>query len=810
MVPVLVPQEEPRPITQIDLRSFPRFSTGLKELDRVLGGGIVPGSLILIGGDPGIGKCVTGDTRVLDPSTGDYLPIAAWGEALRPVLAVNTERLRLAPAPVAAFHRHGWQPVVEVRTALGRILRCTPSHPLLTPDGWQPVGGLRPGTRIAAPRALPVFGQESLPEAAILLIAYILSDGSAQSAISVTSTLPSVAHDLEAIAAAFGMHLRRYQKRGTPAVQYRFTNGRVQRALARQQVNYGLLHAWRRAECVSTVAQLQALADAVNVPLGDLAPEARERAEMKTPIARFLEQEGLRFRSAADKRVPACIFRLPREQLALFLRTLFSCDGSVYVNGQGQPGLSYATKSRQLAEDVQHLLLRFGIVAKLRTKRSRVRGAEYTSYEVVALGIPQVQRFVASIGILGAEAFPDPRLEALGHGDIYWDEIEAIYPAGEEEVYDISVPGPANFIAADLVVHNSTLLLQASALVAKHQGRVLYVSGEESLEQVRSRGDRLGALSDDLLLLASTGLQEVLKQAEVTKPRLLVLDSVQTIYSEELESPPGSISQVREVAVAFMRLAKEEGISTILIGHVTKDGSLAGPKALEHIVDAVIYFEGELRHAYRILRASKNRFGSTEEIGVFEMTEGGLVEVNNPSAVFLSERPLESPGSVVVPTVEGTRPVLVELQALVTSMGAPLPRRVVSGLDLNRASLLLAILEKRLGLPLGTCDVYLNVAGGIRVAETAADLALVAAVLSSFRNAPVDPALVIFGEVGLGGEVRGVRHGERRLQEAHHLGFARCILPQASLERLRTRVPIKLQGIRDLGGLLDLLFPFGN
>lgn len=417
------------------------------------------------------------------------------------------------------------------------------------------------------------------------------------------------------------------------------------------------------------------------------------------------------------------------------------------------------------------------------------------------------ERRPPSVSILGPQGEPKPittiDLRPFPRFSTGLKELDRVLGGG-------IVPGSLILIGGDPGVGKSTLLLQASARVSAEEGMVLYVSGEESLPQVRSRGERLGALSDDLLLFASTSLQETLQQAEAVKPRLLVLDSVQTIYSEELESPPGSISQVREVAVAFMRLAKEKGVSTILIGHVTKDGSLAGPKTLEHIVDAVIYFEGELRSAYRILRASKNRFGSTEEIGVFEMTEGGLVEVNNPSAVFISERPLESPGSVVVPTVEGVRSILVELQALVTSMGAPIPRRVVSGLDLNRASLLLAIVEKRLGLPLGTCDVYLNVAGGVRVAETAADLALVAAVLSSFRNVPVDPSLVIFGEVGLGGEVRGVRHGERRLQEAHHLGFARCILPQANLEKLRTSVPIKLQGIRDLNGLLELLLPGEN
>jgi len=368
------------------------------------------------------------------------------------------------------------------------------------------------------------------------------------------------------------------------------------------------------------------------------------------------------------------------------------------------------------------------------------------------------------------------------------------------------VPGSLVLIGGDPGIGKSTLLLQACASLAASGETVLYVSGEESLEQARSRGERLGALHANLLLLAETNLQAILAQMDKVKPALLVLDSVQTTYSEELRSPPGSIGQVREVAMRLLRFAKDRGVSVILIGHVTKDGTLAGPKALEHIVDAVISFEGERQHAYRVLRASKNRFGSTEEIGVFEMTEQGLVEVSNPSELFLSERLKEAPGSMVVPIVEGTRPILVELQALVTSTGSPMPRRVCNGLDYHRAALLLAIMEKRLGLPLGVCDVYLNVAGGVKVTETAADLALVAAVISSFRNEPLDASTVIFGEVGLGGEVRAVRQVERRLQEAIHLGFARCLLPQSNFQRLRGSFSLELAGLRSLEGLMGVLF----
>ncbi len=368
------------------------------------------------------------------------------------------------------------------------------------------------------------------------------------------------------------------------------------------------------------------------------------------------------------------------------------------------------------------------------------------------------------------------------------------------------VPGSLILIGGEPGVGKSTLLLQACAGVASRGEKVLYVSGEESLEQVRGRGERLKALHRELLLMAETNLGRILEAAEAVSPRFLVMDSVQTTYTEEMESPPGSLSQIREVAARLMRFAKETKVSVLLIGHVTKDGSLAGPKALEHIVDAVLSFEGERQLPYRILRATKNRFGSTEEIGVFEMTEEGLLEVTNPSELFLAERSLQAPGSVVVPTMEGTRPILVELQALVTSTGAAIPRRVFGGLDFQRASLILAIVEKRLGLPLAACDVYLNVAGGVRVSEPAADLAIAAAVVSSFKNAPVDPSAVIFGEVGLGGEVRAVRSAERRLMEGVRLGFARGLLPQANLERQRMAVSMQLTGLRSVLDLVRELF----
>jgi len=365
------------------------------------------------------------------------------------------------------------------------------------------------------------------------------------------------------------------------------------------------------------------------------------------------------------------------------------------------------------------------------------------------------------------------------------------------------VPGSFVLISGAPGIGKSTLLLQASIQIAESEGSVLYVSAEESPEQIRSRGARLGSLSDRLLLLAHTSLQVILEQAERLRPRVLVIDSIQTIASEELASPPGTISQVREAALRLMALAKAKEISTIIIGHITKDGSIAGPKALEHLVDAVVFMEGEEHQVLRLLRTVKNRFGPSPEMGVLEMTERGLEELANPSEIFLSQRPSGASGSVVIPTVEGSRPLLVELQALVATPGAQVLRRVFNGVDGNRGALLLAVLEKRIGLRLSMHDVYINVVGGVRVSEPAADLGLAAAVLSSARNLPLDPGLVVFGEIGLAGEVRGVPMAEQRLREAARLGFSRCLLPKHNLDRAQPIISsLDVTGVRTLDDLV--------
>jgi DNA repair protein RadA/Sms len=365
------------------------------------------------------------------------------------------------------------------------------------------------------------------------------------------------------------------------------------------------------------------------------------------------------------------------------------------------------------------------------------------------------------------------------------------------------VPGSMVLIGGEPGIGKSTLLLQVAHLLGRSGGAVLYVSGEESERQVKLRGDRLGISGGALLLMSETSLERILAEVDNVKPAALVVDSVQTVYSAKFPSAPGSISQVREVATQLLFLAKGRGITTFLIGHVTKDGSLAGPKSLEHIVDTVLYFEGDKHQHHRIVRAVKNRFGAISELGVFEMTGSGLVPIPNPSALFLAERLAGSAGSAVVATLEGSRPMMVEVQALVSPTSFGTPRRMSLGIDANRTTLLLAVLEKRVGLDLLGDDVFVSVAGGLEINEPAADLGVAAAIASSFRNRPLPPHTALFGEVGLAGEVRGASQAALRVREAAQMGFTRCILPARNAPTDVTG--IELLGVATLEEALDRL-----
>ena len=367
------------------------------------------------------------------------------------------------------------------------------------------------------------------------------------------------------------------------------------------------------------------------------------------------------------------------------------------------------------------------------------------------------------------------------------------------------IPGAVILIGGDPGIGKTTLLLQALPRLADKHEQVLYVSGEESPRQIKMRGQRLGIEQPNLLILAETSLEQILKAVQEIQPAALVVDSIQTVYTEQLTSAPGSISQVQEVAGQLMWLAKRAGLPVFIIGHVTKEGAIAGPRLLEHIVDTVLYFEGDKGHSYRILRAVKNRFGSANEIGVFEMKDSGLEEVRNPSELFLAERSHRNTGSVVVSSLEGSRPILVELQALVSSTSYAMPKRMTNGVELNRVSLLLAVMEKRLGLHLSGQDVYVNVVGGMQIDEPAIDLGIVGAVTSSLREVPVEPSLLVLGEVGLGGEVRAISQAELRIREAAKMGFKRCLLPERNLAKLDAIDGIELIGIREVGEALEVV-----
>ena len=367
------------------------------------------------------------------------------------------------------------------------------------------------------------------------------------------------------------------------------------------------------------------------------------------------------------------------------------------------------------------------------------------------------------------------------------------------------VHGSVILVGGDPGIGKSTLTLQACSALAKQGLSVLYVAGEESPEQVRLRADRLGLDDAGVLILPETNAEAVIEQLDALRPAAVVVDSIQTLHTATLASAPGSVGQVRESAALLTAHCKAAGTACILIGHVTKEGALAGPRVLEHLVDTVLYFEGDGAHALRVLRAVKNRFGSTNEVGVFEMAEGGLLEVQNPSAAFLAERPAGAPGSAVLATLEGSRPVLVEIQALVARSGLAMPRRTAIGVDPGRVALLLAVLEKRRRMQLHAEDVFLNVAGGLRVDEPAADLAIVAAVASSVRGRAVPDDVVLWGEVGLTGEVRSAARAEARAREAARQGFRRCILPEGNVRGLRAVDGLRVQGVPALDHLFDLL-----
>ncbi|MBQ7920304.1 MAG: DNA repair protein RadA [Lachnospiraceae bacterium] len=368
------------------------------------------------------------------------------------------------------------------------------------------------------------------------------------------------------------------------------------------------------------------------------------------------------------------------------------------------------------------------------------------------------------------------------------------------------VQGSLTLVGGDPGIGKSTLLLQTCKLLADQGNKVLYISGEESPAQIKMRAQRIGDFSAQMLLLCETNLDSIAEAIRKEMPKVVVIDSIQTMYNENVSAAPGSVSQVREATATLLQLAKGLNVSIMIVGHVTKEGTVAGPRVLEHMVDTVLYFEGDRHASYRILRGVKNRFGSTNEIGVFEMRQEGLVEVQNPSEYMLEGRPENASGSVVVCSMEGTRPILIEIQALVCHSNFGIPRRQTTGTDFNRVNLLMAVLEKRSGVQLSGCDAYVNITGGMKLQEPAIDLGIVLAVLSSFRNKPLSPKLIAFGEVGLSGEVRSVSMAAHRVAEAKKLGFDTCILPAVCMKGLKSDKDMKLIGVSSVQDAMDAIF----
>lgn len=378
------------------------------------------------------------------------------------------------------------------------------------------------------------------------------------------------------------------------------------------------------------------------------------------------------------------------------------------------------------------------------------------------------------------------------------DELDRVLGGG-------IVPGSLSLVGGDPGIGKSTLLLQVCQKLAAQGRKVLYISGEESLKQIKIRAMRIGEFTDSLLLLCETNLGMIEETIRNVMPEVVIIDSIQTMYNENVGAAPGSVSQVRESTGVFLQIAKGLGVSIFIVGHVTKEGTVAGPRVLEHMVDTVLYFEGDRHASYRILRGVKNRFGSTNEIGVFEMRREGLVEVKNPSEFMLNGKPEGASGSVVACSMEGTRPVLIEIQALVCQSNFGIPRRQATGTDLNRLNLLMAVLEKRVGLQVGNCDAYVNIAGGMRLQEPALDLGIIMAVVSSYKNRAVDDKTVVFGEVGLSGEVRAVSMMEQRILEAKKLGFTRCVVPRSGMEGLAKMDGIKITPVATVREAIELI-----
>jgi len=825
---VVLPNSKPQRLNEVNTEEGQRLRVPMGEFNRVLGGGLVPGSIILIGGEPGIGKCVAEGTLI--PTRRGLIPI----EQLMPADAGDgftemvTELQSLdGVRPSSHFYDSGIQPTKRFATRMGFALQATYVHPVLTlsPAGektWKRVDELQPGDFVAVQRHGAIWGESTT-----------LPDFNCE--VRTNATVPRFPAELDE-ETAYCLGLLVGDGGLTDVAQVTLTTADAEIAAAYE--------AW--------VNRLGLKVNRVKT--------AKYRYSVSSRIfRRWLEFIGVSCKRAEYKAVPDVILRAPEPIVRAFLQGLFDTDGSSNTNPQGAlPGaVEYCSVSEALARQVHLLLLQFGIVGKLRFKRTAGLGAwvlqllgrnarhfydrvgfrlprkqasrgllpEHSNHNLDVISflpkldpfrIPHEQRAdrrylkgsrAASYTKLAAIAEYVPELTPLPSPEFFWDEVVDVRESGNVRCYDLCVPETHAFVTNGIVSHNSTLLLQTSALVAESAGRVLYCSAEESTRQIKMRGDRLQLKTDNLYLVTETNLKNILEHTYNLDPTVLVVDSIQTIYTEESESSPGSVSQVRECASRLQMLAKTSGICVFLVGHVTKEGNIAGPRVLEHLVDTVLYLEGDPFQAYRLLRSVKNRFGATSEIGVFEMSGLGMIEVPNPSEAFLAERVVSAPGTAIAVMMEGTRPLLVEIQALTSQTTFGNPRRTPNGVDYNRLLLISAVLSKRLGLKLHEQDIFINVVGGLTVSEPASDLAMAVALASSYHNQTVPADMAFVGEIGLSGELRTVSQLPARLAEAAKLGFKRVMIPR--LRRKIADVPQGLQLVeaRNIGEALVIAVP---
>ncbi len=827
---VVLPQSQPQRLGEISGEAGVRLQIPISEFNRVLGGGIVPGSITLIGGEPGIGKCV--DENTLIQTDRGLMPIRelnpngdteGFSELTIGVQSIDGLR------STSHFYNSGVCPTKRLVTRMGYQLKATFTHPVLSisKDGekcWKQMQDITPGDFIAVQRHGAVWGnvtklpkltytarvnsiEPKLPERLDSELSYILGlivgDGSITDGKStqLTTNDPEIIEAFRKWADSISLHVGISLKQNTTAVACRISN---------------------------------------------------------QFLLRWFNHIGMASVTAYTKAVPTCILQSTQENVRAFLQGLFDTDGSAH-----KLGVEFCTISEQLAHQVHLLLLQFGIIGKLRFKRNQFAGAWIIQmqgnnarafYEKIGFRLKRKQDKVSllpatsnsnldvipylprldfdrlsgsrkeiaprralkrylrggramSYAVAQRYVSTYPEMTELIEPEFFWDEIVEVEDSGLAQCYDLTVPETHAFVANGIVSHNSTLVLQTCAMLANHVGRVLYVSGEESVQQIKMRADRMGLQAEELFLLTETNLADIFEQVNRIDPTILIIDSIQTIYTEESESSPGSVSQVRECASRLQMLAKTTATSVFMIGHVTKDGSIAGPRVLEHIVDTVLYLEGDPFQAFRLLRSVKNRFGATSEVGVFEMSGLGMIEVPNPSEAFLAERVTNAPGTTIAVTMEGTRPLLVELQALTSPTTFGNPRRTPNGVDYNRLLLISAVLIKRLGLKLFEQDIFINVIGGLKIDEPASDLAMALALASSYYDTPTPQDMVVVGEIGLSGELRAVAQLPARLNEASKMGFKRALIP-----KLRRKMPdlppeLKLIEVRHVGEALAIAVP---